>query len=44
MDNVIAVLMWFSGWWYFSTLRKRIEELESQVSSMVQDKQTTNEL
>jgi len=29
--EMIELIMFFSGWWYFSKLRKRIEDLEMQV-------------
>lgn len=33
MDNTwVLALMWFSGWYYFSKLRDRIEQLESQMN------------
>jgi hypothetical protein len=28
---MIEIVMFFSGWWYFSKLRQRIELLEMQV-------------
>jgi hypothetical protein len=28
---MIEIVMFFSGWWYFSKLRERIELLEMQV-------------
>lgn len=29
--DLLTIIMWVSGWWYFTKLRKRIEELEKQV-------------
>ena len=29
---MIEIVMFFSGWWYFSKLRQRIELLEMQVT------------
>jgi len=29
--DLLTIIMWVSGWWYFSKLRNRIEELEKQV-------------
>jgi hypothetical protein len=28
---MIEIVMFFSGWWYFSKLNKRIEQLETEV-------------
>jgi len=29
---MIELIMFFSGWWYFSKLRKRIEALETEIT------------
>lgn len=31
--DLITIVMWVSGWWYFTKLRERIEVLEQQMSS-----------
>ena len=31
---MIEIVMFFSGWWYFSKLRKRIEDLEMEVMTL----------
>lgn len=28
---LLTIIMWLTGWWYLSKLRKRIDELETQV-------------
>ena len=29
--DLITIVIWVSGWWYFTKLRERIEVLEQQV-------------
>jgi hypothetical protein len=34
---MIELIMFFSGWWYFSKLRKRIDDLEDEVMMLKKD-------
>jgi hypothetical protein len=36
--DTLTIIMWVSGWWYFSKLRTRIEVLEQQVFILSQEK------
>jgi hypothetical protein len=34
---MIEIVMFFSGWWYFSKLNKRIQDLEDEVMMLKRD-------
>jgi hypothetical protein len=34
---MIELVMFFSGWWYFSKLSKRIQDLEDEVMMLKRD-------
>jgi hypothetical protein len=34
---MIELIMFFSGWWYFSKLKKRIDDLEDEVMMLKRD-------
>ena len=41
-NMLLTIIMWVSGWWYFSKLRTRIETLEAQVFILSQGKEPEN--
>jgi hypothetical protein len=40
---MIEIVMFFSGWWYFSKLRKRIDDLEDEVMMLKRDASRVHE-
>ena len=40
--DLLTIVMWVSGWWYFGKLRQRIEVLEGQIMILSMNKDWNN--